>query len=157
VTLVRVGTTEELRKATLDAAADADVVVMAAAPADFRPAEYAPTKIKKSTHGDAPTLRLVVNPDIAAEIGERKRPGQILVAFAAETSDAIPNARKKMLSKKADLIVVNEVGVDKVFGQDDNAVTVLGADGSATELPQQPKDDVADAVWELVLSRFQPE
>ncbi len=156
VTLVRVGTTEELRRATLDAAADADVVVMAAAPADFRPAEYAPTKIKKSTQGDAPTLRLVVNPDIAAEIGERKRPGQILVAFAAETSDAIPNARKKLLSKKADLIVVNEVGPDKVFGQDVNAVTVLGADGSATELPQQPKDDVADAVWDLLLSLFAP-
>ena len=85
VSLINVGTTEELRKATVEAAAEADVVVMAAAPADFRPAEYAPTKIKKSPLGDAPTLRLVVNPDIAAELGERKRPGQVLVAFAAET------------------------------------------------------------------------
>jgi phosphopantothenoylcysteine decarboxylase/phosphopantothenate--cysteine ligase len=157
VTVVRVGTTEELRKATLDAWADADVVVMAAAPADFRPAEYAASKIKKSAQGDAPELHLVVNPDIAAELGERKRPGQLLVAFAAETSQAIPHARAKLLSKKADLIVVNEVGVDKVFGQDANAVTVLSVDGSAVELPQQPKDDVADAVWDIVVPLFDPE
>jgi phosphopantothenoylcysteine decarboxylase/phosphopantothenate--cysteine ligase len=150
-TVVRVGTTEELRKATLEAAADADVIVMAAAPADFRPAEFAPTKIKKSPLGDAPTLGLTVNPDIAAELGERKRPGQVLVAFAAETTDAIENARAKLLSKRADLIVVNEVGVDKVFGQADNAVTVLGADGSAAELARQPKDDVADEVWDLII------
>jgi phosphopantothenoylcysteine decarboxylase/phosphopantothenate--cysteine ligase len=151
VTLIRVGTTEELRKATVEAAADADVIIMAAAPADFRPAEYAQSKIKKSAQGDAPTLRLVVNPDIAAELGERKRPGQVLVAFAAETTNAIPNARAKLVSKKADVIVVNEVGVDKVFGQEDNAVVVLAADGSTVELPQQPKEDVADAVWDLLL------
>jgi len=151
VTLVRVGTTEELRKATLEAAADADVIVMAAAPADFRPAEYAPTKIKKSPLGEAPTLRLVLNPDIAAELGERKRPGQILVAFAAETTNAIANARTKLLSKRADLIVVNEVGVDKVFGQEHNAVTVIGADGSTVDVPEQSKDDVADQVWDLIV------
>ncbi len=152
VTPINVGTTEELRKATVEAAAAADVVVMAAAPADFRPADYAPTKIKKSPLGEAPTLRLVVNPDIAAELGERKRPGQVLVAFAAETSNVIENARAKLLSKKADLIVVNEVGVDKVFDQDENTVVVLGADGSTVELPKQPKEDVADAVWDLVLA-----
>jgi phosphopantothenoylcysteine decarboxylase/phosphopantothenate--cysteine ligase len=151
VTVIRVGTTEELRKATVEAAAEADVVVMAAAPADFRPAEYAPSKIKKSPLGDAPTLRLVVNPDIAAELGERKRPGQVLVAFAAETGEAIENARAKLVSKKADLIVVNEVGVDKVFGQEDNAVVVLGADGSVVELPKQSKEDVADDVWDMIL------
>lgn len=150
VTVIKVGTTEELRKATVAAAGAADVVVMAAAPADFRPAEYAPSKIKKSPLGVAPTLNLVLNPDIAAELGERKPPGQVLVAFAAETSNAIANARGKLLSKKADLIVVNEVGVDKVFGQEANAVVVLGADGSTTELAEQPKDDVADAVWTLI-------
>jgi phosphopantothenoylcysteine decarboxylase/phosphopantothenate--cysteine ligase len=151
VNLIQVGTTEELRKATVEAAADADVVIMAAAPADFRPAEYSPSKIKKSAQGDAPTLALVVNPDIAAELGERKRPGQVLVAFAAETTNVIANARTKLLSKKADVIVVNEVGVDKVFGQEDNAVVVLGADGSTVELPRQPKEDVADAVWDLLM------
>jgi phosphopantothenoylcysteine decarboxylase/phosphopantothenate--cysteine ligase len=156
VNVVRVGTTEELRKATVEAAAAADVVVMAAAPADFRPAEYAPQKIKKAEDGSAPMIALVTNPDIAAELGERKRDGQVLVAFAAETTDALPNARAKLLRKKADLIVVNEVGVDRVFGQETNAVTVLGADGSTVELAEAPKEDIADAVWDLIAPKIRP-
>ena len=154
VTLVSVGSTEELRKATLDASARADVVIMAAAPADFRPAEYAETKIKKAGDGSAPVLKLVTNPDIAAELGERKPPGQILVAFAAETGSAVANARVKLAAKKADLIVVNEVGPDKVFGKTTNAVTVLAADGSVTELAEAPKEDIADAVWDLIAARL---
>lgn len=154
VTVFRVGTTEELRKATLEEAASADVVVMAAAPADFRPAEYADSKIKKSATGEAPVLRLVTTPDIAAELGERRRDGQLLVVFAAETGDALDNARAKLRRKKADLIVVNEVGVDKVFGKETNAVTVLGADGSMTVVGESPKEDVADAVWDLVCARL---
>jgi phosphopantothenoylcysteine decarboxylase / phosphopantothenate---cysteine ligase len=154
VSVVRVGTTEELRKATVEAAAAADVVVMAAAPADFRPAEYAPQKIKKADDGSAPVIALVTNPDIAAELGERKRDGQVLVVFAAETTDALRNARAKLLRKKADLIVVNEVGVDRVFGQETNAVTVLGADGSSVELPEAPKEDIADAVWDLIAPKI---
>jgi len=153
-TVVRVETTEQLRVATLEAAADADVVVMAAAPADFRPAEYAARKIKKSETGEAPTLTLTVNPDIAAELGERKRPGQVLVAFAAETSDALANAREKLVRKRADLIVVNEVGPDRVFGQEGTSVTILGADGSTMELTQRPKEEVADVVWDLVAARL---
>src|SRR5690606_32964443 len=145
VRIVRVETTEELRVATLEAAADADAVVMAAAPADFRPADYAAQKIKKSETGEAPTLTLAVNPDIAAELGERKRPGQVLVAFAAETSDAVANARQKLVRKRADLIVVNEVGPDRVFGQEGTTVTILGADGSTLELTQRPKEEVAEA------------
>jgi phosphopantothenoylcysteine decarboxylase/phosphopantothenate--cysteine ligase len=154
VALIRVGTTEELRKATLEAAADADVVVMAAAPSDFRPDHYAEQKIKKKDDGTAPTLALVTNPDIAAELGERKRAGQLLVAFAAETRDAVRNARKKLSRKKADLIVVNEVGVDKVFGRDTNAVTLLGADGTQVELAEGDKEDVADALWDLIADRI---
>jgi phosphopantothenoylcysteine decarboxylase / phosphopantothenate---cysteine ligase len=153
VTLIRVGTTEELRKATIGAAAGADVVVMAAAPADFRPAEYHEAKIKKLDDGSAPVLRLVTNPDIAAELGQRKQDGQLLVAFAAETGDALANARPKLLRKNADLIVVNEVGVDKVFGQETNAVTVLGADGSVTEIAEATKDDIADAIWDLIAAQ----
>ncbi|MEV4756819.1 bifunctional phosphopantothenoylcysteine decarboxylase/phosphopantothenate--cysteine ligase CoaBC [Micromonospora sp. NPDC049559] len=154
VDLVRVSTTEELRKATLEAADGADAVVMAAAPADFRPATYAEQKIKKAEDGSAPTIELVTNPDIAAELGERRRPGQVLVAFAAETSNAEVNARAKLSRKKADLIVVNEVGPDKVFGADANTATVLGADGSSTVFPEQSKEDLADAVWDLVLTRL---
>jgi phosphopantothenoylcysteine decarboxylase / phosphopantothenate---cysteine ligase len=155
--VVRVGTTEELRKATVEAAAGADVVVMAAAPADFRPATVAGQKIKKSDEGTAPTIELVTNPDIAAELGAAKRPGQLLVAFAAETHDALENARGKLVKKRADLIVVNEVGVDLVFGADHNTVTILGADGTTTALGELPKDDVSDAIWDQVVTRLDPQ
>ncbi|RKR91692.1 phosphopantothenoylcysteine decarboxylase/phosphopantothenate--cysteine ligase [Micromonospora pisi] len=154
VELVRVSTTEELRKATLAAADGADAVVMAAAPADFRPATYASQKIKKTEDGAVPTIELVTNPDIAAELGERRHAGQVLVAFAAETSDAEANARGKLSRKKADLIVVNEVGQDKVFGADSNTAVVLGSDGSRTAFPEQSKEDLADAVWDLVTKRL---
>jgi phosphopantothenoylcysteine decarboxylase/phosphopantothenate--cysteine ligase len=153
--VVRVGSTEELRKATIEAAAAADAVVMAAAPADFRPAEYATTKIKKSE--PAPVLELAVNPDIAAELGARKPAGQVLVVFAAETADpatALANATEKLRRKRADLIVLNEVGTDKTFGSDRNAAVVLDAGGRRTDLADRPKDDLADAVWDLVVIRW---
>ncbi|MEU1589932.1 bifunctional phosphopantothenoylcysteine decarboxylase/phosphopantothenate--cysteine ligase CoaBC [Micromonospora sp. NPDC005710] len=154
VDLIRVGTTAELREATVKAAVEADAVVMAAAPADFRPATYAPGKIKKSDDGVAPTIELVTNPDIAAELGQRKRSEQVLVVFAAETGDAEANGRAKLARKRADLIVVNKVGPDLVFGADTNTVTVIGADGSVSRLPEQAKEDVADAVWDLVVARL---
>ena len=154
VDLIRVGTTAELREATVKAAVEADAVVMAAAPADFRPATYATGKIKKSDDGVAPTIELVTNPDIAAELGQRKRPGQVLVVFAAETGDAEANGRAKLARKRADLIVINEVGPDLVFGADTNTVTVIGADGSVSRLPEQAKEAVADAVWDLVVARL---
>jgi phosphopantothenoylcysteine decarboxylase/phosphopantothenate--cysteine ligase len=154
--VVRVGTTEELRKATLEAFAAADVVVMAAAPADFRPATVAGQKIKKSDSGTPPTIELVTNPDISAELGAAKHPGQVLVAFAAETHDALANARVKLTRKRADLIVVNEVGVDRVFGADTNNVTLLGADGSTIVVGELSKDDVADAIWNAIVIRLDP-
>jgi phosphopantothenoylcysteine decarboxylase/phosphopantothenate--cysteine ligase len=155
--LVRVGTTEELRQATLKAAGDADAVVMAAAPSDFRPAHYEAEKIKKTASGDAPVLELVTNPDIAAELGAQKRPGQVLVAFAAETAAepvALANAREKMVRKRADLIVVNEVGVDKTFGSDRNEAVILGADGTTARVGDRTKEDLADAVLDLVVERL---
>jgi phosphopantothenoylcysteine decarboxylase/phosphopantothenate--cysteine ligase len=152
--LIRIGTTEELRKVTVEAAAGADAVVMAAAPADFRPTAVAAQKIKKTDDGTPPAIELITNPDIAAELGATKRPGQLLVAFAAETHDALANARTKLTRKRADLIVVNEVGTDRVFGADHNTVTLLGADGTTTELGELPKEDVADAVWDAVVTRL---
>ncbi len=149
-TLIRVGTTAELREATLAAAADADAVIMAAAPADFRPAEYQSAKIKKREDGTAPVLDLVTNPDIAAELGAARRPGQVLVIFAAETHDALAHGQAKLARKRADLVVVNEVGEHLAFGTDDNAATALDADGKATELGRRPKEELADAVWDLV-------
>ncbi|WP_430780335.1 bifunctional phosphopantothenoylcysteine decarboxylase/phosphopantothenate--cysteine ligase CoaBC [Actinoplanes sp. G11-F43] len=155
VDLVRVGTTEELREATVRAAGSADVVVMAAAPADFRPASIAEQKIKKTDDGTPGPIALVTNPDIAAELGAAKRPGQVLVAFAAETHDALENARGKLARKRADLIVVNEVGAARVFGQDSNTVTLLGADGFTATHGELPKDDVADMIFDQVVSRLE--
>ncbi|MEV4348063.1 bifunctional phosphopantothenoylcysteine decarboxylase/phosphopantothenate--cysteine ligase CoaBC [Actinoplanes sp. NPDC049596] len=150
VDVIRVGTTEELRAATVKAAAEADAIVMAAAPADFRPVAVAAEKIKKTDSGTPAPIVLATNPDIAAELGAAKRPGQVLVAFAAETHDALENARAKLIKKRADLIVVNEVGVDRVFGADHNEVTLLGADGSTASHAELPKDDVADMIWDRV-------
>ena len=78
------------------------------------------------------------------------------MAFAAETHDALPHARAKLARKRADLIVVNEVGIDKVFGAEHNTVTLLGADGLHAALGEQPKDDVADAIWDQVVARLAP-
>ncbi len=154
VRLVRVGTTVELRDATLAAAGGADAVVMAAAPADFRAAEYRSMKIKKTDDGTVPALTLVTNPDIATELGAAKRPDQVLVIFAAETHDALPHGRAKLARKRADLVVINEVGPDRAFGTDDNAATVLDTDGKVTELGPRPKEELADAVWDLILARL---
>ncbi|MFV2013015.1 MULTISPECIES: bifunctional phosphopantothenoylcysteine decarboxylase/phosphopantothenate--cysteine ligase CoaBC [unclassified Micromonospora] len=154
VRLIRVGSTEELRVATLAAAAEADVVVMAAAPADFRPASYVPTKIKKGDGGRPPVIELVTTPDIAAELGAAKRPGQLLVAFAAETGDLLTNARAKLARKNADLIVANQVGVDRVFGADANSATVLDADGPVAVLDERGKEQLADDIWDLVVARL---
>jgi phosphopantothenoylcysteine decarboxylase/phosphopantothenate--cysteine ligase len=153
--VVRVGTTEELREATLKAAEGADIVVMAAAPADFRPAEYSEHKIKKAD--GAPTVRLVHTADIAAELGERKPVGQVLVVFAAETVGgpaALSTAREKLSRKRADLVVVNEVGVHRTFGRDTNAAVVLAADGSMSTVAETSKDELADAVLDLVAARL---
>jgi phosphopantothenoylcysteine decarboxylase/phosphopantothenate--cysteine ligase len=151
VEIIRVGTTEDLRAAVIKVAGDADVVVMAAAPADFRPATIAQQKIKKTDAGTPEPIALVTNPDIAAELGANKRAGQVLVAFAAETHDAIEHARAKLVKKRADLIVVNEVGPDRVFGRDHNEVTLLGADGTTTTLGELRKDDVADMIWDRAI------
>ncbi|BCJ30561.1 bifunctional phosphopantothenoylcysteine decarboxylase/phosphopantothenate--cysteine ligase CoaBC [Actinocatenispora sera] len=151
--LVRVETTEQLRQALL-AAGDADAMVFAAAPADFRPAHPSTSKIKKTPDGTTPPLELAVNPDIAAELGAAKRPGQVLVAFAAETDDLLENAAGKLARKRADLIVANRVGPDRGFGTDTNAATVLDADGGRTDLTEMSKVELADEVLDLVVSRL---
>ncbi|MGX2998344.1 bifunctional phosphopantothenoylcysteine decarboxylase/phosphopantothenate--cysteine ligase CoaBC [Streptomyces sp. JNUCC 64] len=155
VDLVPVGTAAELRDAVLKAAADADVVVMAAAVADFRPAVRTPGKIKKRDGEEPAPLALVRNPDILAELSrDRARPGQLVVGFAAETDDVLANGREKLRRKGCDLLVVNEVGERKTFGADENEAVVLGADGSETPVPFGPKEVLADTVWDLVAGRF---
>ncbi|MFE9558037.1 bifunctional phosphopantothenoylcysteine decarboxylase/phosphopantothenate--cysteine ligase CoaBC [Streptomyces sp. NPDC006703] len=153
--VVRVGTAVQLRDAVLKAAPDADVVVMAAAVADFRPDSYATGKIKKKDGQEPAPLTLVRNPDILAEISaDRARPGQLVVGFAAETDDVLANGRLKLARKGCDLLVVNEVGERKTFGSEENEAVVLGADGSQTPVPYGPKEALADTVWDLVGRRF---
>lgn len=202
-TVVRVESTAELREAVLAASAGADVVVMAAAVADFRPATRHDAKIKK-TDGEPDAILLVKNPDILAELGERRRearaalaggrssggvtpaagdtsggavhvahaggdaPGgavradgspagtrpQVIVGFAAETHDVLANGQAKLARKGCDLLVVNQVGEGLAFGTPDNAATVLVAGGDPVEVPFGPKEDVADAVWDLVSTRL---
>jgi phosphopantothenoylcysteine decarboxylase/phosphopantothenate--cysteine ligase len=165
VDLVAVGSALELRDAVLAAAERADVVVMAAAVADFRPASYAETKIKKSDDPEqpqAPTLELVRNPDVLAELVSRRAAGhapagQVLVGFAAETGDGTGDVlalgRAKLARKGCDLMVVNEVGVRTTFGQDESTVTILDRAGGERSLPHSPKSVVADAVWDAVVQR----
>jgi len=162
VKLVPVQTALELEEAVTGAAASADVVVMAAAVADFRPAHYADAKIKK-THDPAdpdaaPAIELVRNPDILAGLvearGEDASP--VIVGFAAETGDAegsvLEHGRAKLERKGCDLLVVNEVGADKTFGHDDSTVHLMRRGShEATQVGPASKLEVAHAVWDAVL------
>ncbi|MEY9963937.1 phosphopantothenoylcysteine decarboxylase/phosphopantothenate--cysteine ligase [Streptacidiphilus sp. MAP12-16] len=155
VDLVRVGTAAEMREAVLAAAADADAVVMAAAVADFRPAEYAAVKIKKVEGAEPAPVALVRNADILAEISRgRPVPGQVIVGFAAETDNALVNGRAKLARKGCDLLVVNEVGGGRAFGSADNEAVILADDGSETPVPFGPKAALADLLWDRVAARL---
>jgi phosphopantothenoylcysteine decarboxylase / phosphopantothenate---cysteine ligase len=178
VTLVPVNTAVELGEAVAKAAEESDVVVMAAAVADFRPAHYTDVKIKKSyahsddtVHSDdtfgsmpggdtdrsAPTIELVRNPDVLAELVQARGSASspVIVGFAAETGDAghtvLDHARDKLARKGCDVLVANEVGVDKTFGQDTNTVHILRRGVEAvTQTGPAPKDAVAATVWDVI-------
>ena len=130
-----------------------DVIIQAAAPADYRPAHIAGQKIKKAD-GEAMELKLVENPDVAAMVGSRKRPGQVLVAFAAETQNLSENAAKKLNKKNVDFIVGNDVTRPGAgFDVDTNNITIFDRSG-ATELPMMKKTEVADKILDHVLKFF---
>ena len=149
VELVQIKSSAQLCAAVLERGERADVVVQAAAPADFRPKNVAERKIKKT--GESMTLELEATTDIAAELGRRKQPGQILVAFAAETNDVMDNARGKLIKKNADLIVANDVSrSDAGFGVDTNVITLITAE-DVRALEKMSKRAAADAI----LSRVQ--
>ena len=148
VELISVESSGELCAAVLSHADEADIVIQAAAPADFTPETVADQKIKKT--GGELVLRLVPTTDIARELGNRKRPGQILVAFAAETEHLIENAKRKLERKNADLVVANDVTRPGAgFGGNTNIVSLVTRD-SAEELPILPKSGVADAILDRV-------
>ncbi|QHC26870.1 bifunctional phosphopantothenoylcysteine decarboxylase/phosphopantothenate--cysteine ligase CoaBC [Streptomyces sp. GS7] len=155
VDVIHIGTAGQLRESVLKAAADADAVVMAAAVADFRPAVYAPGKIKKREGQEPEPVTLVRNPDILAELSaDRARPGQLVVGFAAETDDVLANGRAKLARKGCDLLVVNEVGEHKAFGSAENEAVILATDGTETPVPYGPKEALADTLWDLVAPRM---
>lgn len=150
VEIVAVETAAQMQ-AAIESRADAlDVVVMAAAVADFRPVAPATGKLKKES--GAPTIVLEPTPDILAGLGARKRPGQLLVGFAAETDDLLANAAAKVARKHLDLIVANDVSAPGVgFGHDTNAVTILGPSGVLSTLALTEKHAVAEAVLDRVV------
>jgi phosphopantothenoylcysteine decarboxylase/phosphopantothenate--cysteine ligase len=159
VSVVRVETTAQLREEVLAATATADAVVMAAAPADFRPTAVSEAKIKKADDGSAAPIELEQNPDILAEISrDRAREGAVIVGFAAETGDATGSVldlgRAKLARKGCDLLVVNDVSGGAVFGSADNEAVVLGADGAAVEVPHGSKTALAHVIWDEVVRRF---
>jgi phosphopantothenoylcysteine decarboxylase/phosphopantothenate--cysteine ligase len=154
VHVVHVSTAAELGEAMHRAAPDADVVVMAAAVADFRPADRADVKIKKSDDKPDPTVTLARNPDILAELVAARTAGQTVVGFAAETGDAggsvLDHARIKLKRKGCDLLVVNAVGEGTAFEVEDNAGWLLAADGTEQQIPLGSKSRLASTMWDAV-------
>jgi phosphopantothenoylcysteine decarboxylase / phosphopantothenate---cysteine ligase len=149
--VIQVVSALQMRDAVLKAAQGADVVVMAAAVADYRPQTRSDGKIKKDGQPPEP-LRLVENPDILAGLAEQRGPGAtqpVLVGFAAETDTSEQAARAKLARKGCDLLVVNPVGNGLGFGTPDNEAVVYGADGTVTRIARGPKEALANVVWDL--------
>ena len=150
VRVVPVETAEEMLAACEEAFPAADIAVFAAAVADYRPERPADRKLKKGrADEDLSTLRLVANPDILATLAARKREGQTVVGFAAETEDVVPNAQAKLVRKGADMIVANRVGGGLAFGSDVNHAWLVRP-GSVEELPEMPKVRLAHAILDAI-------
>ena len=141
---IRVQTANEMHAAVITHAKRADVVIKAAAVADYRPASRADLKTKKSQ--GLTRLNLVQNPDILAELGQNKQ-DLLLIGFAAETNDIRQNAKAKLAQKNLDLIVANDVSLDDAgFDVETNIVRFFSADGTIEDLPKMSKDEVAEAL-----------
>ena len=149
LSVVPVMSTQNLYDAMMTHCASQDVIIQAAAPADYRPAVMAPEKLKKQD-GQPFVLTLVENPDVAKAVGEQKKPGQILVGFAAETEHLLENAQKKLDKKHLDMIVANDVTqAGAGFGVDTNIVTLISHQGMKS-LPLLSKTEVADRILDQV-------
>jgi phosphopantothenoylcysteine decarboxylase/phosphopantothenate--cysteine ligase len=156
--VVRVGTAQELREAMHAVAPGADIVVMAAAVADFRPTDRVEYKIKKSDRDPDP-VALTRNPDVLAELVAARQPGQVIVGFAAETGDSgadvLEHARAKLKRKGCDLLVVNAVGEGKAFEMEDNSGWLLSADGVERSIELGSKARMASDIWDAALTLMQ--
>lgn len=144
---VEVTTAAEMCAAVLEHFSGATALVMAAAVADWRPKAFSPEKIKKGEHKSL-LLELERTPDILAAVAPRKKPGQLVIGFAAESSRLTENAREKLLRKRLDFIVANDITrSDAGFASDTNEVKILWPDGRVEELPRAAKEEVAAAIW----------
>ncbi|GAB4332826.1 MAG: bifunctional phosphopantothenoylcysteine decarboxylase/phosphopantothenate--cysteine ligase CoaBC [Desulfobulbaceae bacterium] len=148
VEVIRVVSAREMREAVLRCSGDADIIVKSAAVADFRPAHPEAAKVKKAS---APLrLDLAPNPDILAELGEKKKPGQILVGFAAESGNHEEEGRRKLREKNLDLVVVNDItGNSTGFEAETNQVLLIDEQETA-RLPLLTKEETADRIWDRV-------
>jgi phosphopantothenoylcysteine decarboxylase/phosphopantothenate--cysteine ligase len=150
--VVRVETAAEMEAAVAALAPGAEVVIMAAAVADFRPKQLADRKLKKAD--GVPELVLEPTPDILAGLGDRRRPGQLLIGFVAETAAGAElrcNAFEKLRHKHLDLVIANDVSEPGAgFDHDTNAVVIVARDGTAIEVPLSDKSAVATAVLDAV-------
>ena len=149
---IDVESAEEMYRATVAEYDRADIAIMCAAVADYAPETVSDVKLKRTL--EERVLRLKPNPDIAAELGRRKRTGQLLVGFALETNDEESNARAKMEKKNLDFIVLNSLrDAGAGFRCDTNKVTVIGREGSSVEIPCKPKAEVAADIVDI-LARY---
>ena len=155
ITVHQVGTTAELADAVTTAAGEADVVIMAAAVADYRPQSVAESKIKKETQGDILNLTLVKNPDILHDLSEARRPGQVIIGFAAETETdpaaLLELGRAKIARKGCDYLVVNSVGWTTGFATDGNDIKILNAAGDIVGEASGSKRAVANRILDVLL------
>lgn len=156
VTVVSVETAAELAGAVQQHAASADIVTMAAAVADFRPADVSDVKLKKDSAVEPTAIALERNPDILRALVANKSEGQTIVGFAAETGDeaaaVIEYGRKKLAAKGCDLLVVNDVSGGAVFERAENQVIILDRVGGQQSLPRADKSRIADQVWDAVIA-----
>ena len=154
VTRIEVETAADVEEAMGSVARDADVVIMAAAVADFRPKQSAGTKLSK--HDGVPEVVLEPTPDVLSGLVAQRSPGQVLVGFAAETHDVLERGRRKRARKGVDLLVVNDVTAPGAgFDTDTNAVLILAADGTVTDVPLTSKDQVAQCLLDRVVAQRQ--
>lgn len=160
VEIVNVITGDDMLTAVLNCATNADVIVMAAAVADYKPKIRQTTKMKKSTDGSVPSIELERTVDILADLvihRDTSHPDQLIVGFAAETGDdkgsVLEHGIAKLQRKGCDLLVINEVGPNLAFGTDDNEVTILTRDPAAQlTIPKTSKTAIANAIWDTVIS-----
>lgn len=158
VTVISVSTAAQMQQAVLLAFVDYDIVIMAAAVSDYRVETISGTKLKKSEHQGQLQLSLVENPDILLEISRLKKPGQVVVGFAAETAaedELLEIAKEKLARKGCDYLVVNQVGWDQGFGTESNTVTVIRSSGDILNTVNGSKVSVADTILDCITMPFQ--